>query len=83
VRTQVASALDEPVAGLAALDPGTQLGTSPQLLAEIARQRRYELYMQGLRWEDTRRLGTAITTTPVMEWLPTPRQECLTNPGAC
>jgi hypothetical protein len=51
-------------------------------LAEIARQRRYELYMQGLRWEDTRRLGEAITTTPVMPWLPIPRQECLTNPDA-
>jgi len=38
--------------------------------------------MQGLRWEDTRRLGAAITTTPVMQWLPIPLQECLTNPSA-
>jgi hypothetical protein len=82
VRTQTTSTLDEPVAGLAALDPATQLDTEAKLLAEIAIQRRYELYMQGLRWEDTRRLGTLITTTPVMQWLPIPLQECLTNPNA-
>jgi starch-binding outer membrane protein, SusD/RagB family len=82
VRTQTASTLDEPVAGLAALDPATQLDTEAKLLAEIAIQRRYELYMQGLRWEDTRRLGVVITTTPVMQWLPIPLQECLTNPNA-
>lgn len=82
VRTQASSPVDEPVANLPALDPATQLDTPAKLFAEIARQRRYELYMQGLRWEDTRRLGTAITTVPVMTWLPIPRQECLTNPGA-
>ncbi|MGH7548046.1 MAG: hypothetical protein ACREMM_07720 [Gemmatimonadales bacterium] len=82
VRTQTTSTVDEPIAGLAALDPATQLDTPTKLFAEIATQRRHELYMQGLRWEDTRRLGAAITTTPVMQWLPIPLQECLTNPSA-
>jgi len=82
VRTQASSPVDEPIANLPALDPATQLDTPAKLLAEIARQRRYELYMQGLRWEDTRRLGTALTTDTVMAWLPIPRQECLTNPNA-
>lgn len=82
VRTQASSAVDEPVANLPPLVPATDLDTPAKLFAEIARQRRYELYMQGLRWEDTRRLGTAVTTTPVMLWLPIPRQECLTNPSA-
>ncbi|MGH7607497.1 MAG: RagB/SusD family nutrient uptake outer membrane protein, partial [Gemmatimonadales bacterium] len=81
VRTQASSPVDEPVANLPPLLV-TQLDTPAELFAEIARQRRYELYMQGLRWEDTRRLGTAITTTPVFTWLPIPRQECLTNPNA-
>lgn len=82
VRIQKSSLVDEPVADLPALDPATQLDTEAELLAEIAKQRRYELYMQGLRWEDTRRLGTAITTTPTFTWLPIPTQECRTNPNA-
>lgn len=78
VRTQTSSAVDEPVAGLPAL-PATALDTQDELLAEIARQRRYELFEQGLRWEDTRRFGPALTTTPTVEFLPIPLQECLTN----
>lgn len=81
VRTQTASPVDEPVAGLLAL-PATSLDSEAELLAEIAKQRRYELYMQGLRWEDARRLGTAITTTPTLTYLPTPTSECRTNPNA-
>lgn len=77
VRTQTASALDEPVAGL----PPVVLTTQTQILAEIARQRRYELFMQGLRWEDTRRFGTAATTTPTLPFLPIPQQECNRNPS--
>lgn len=80
VRTQTAAALDEPAAGLPEL-PATALDTEAELLAQIAYERRYELYMQGLRWEDTRRLGTEITTTPVFDFLPLPDQECLTNPS--
>jgi len=82
VRTQTTSPLDEPVASLPALDPATELNTPAQLLAEIAYERRYELFEQGLRWEDTRRLGTAITTTPTLTFLPIPTQECDANPAA-
>jgi starch-binding outer membrane protein, SusD/RagB family len=81
VRTRTASTLDEPVAGLTALDPATQLDTPAKLLAQIAYNRRYSLYMQGLRWEDTRRLGSAITTTPTLSVLPIPTQECDANPS--
>ena len=81
VRTQTTSAVDEPVAGLPAIAPAG-LDTEAELLNAIAYERRYELYMQGLRWEDTRRLGPARTTTPTFPWLPIPTQECQTNPQA-
>ncbi len=81
VRTQTASGVDEPVAGLPAL-PASALDTEAELLAQIAYERRYELFMQGLRWEDTRRLGTAITTTPTFEFLPLPLTECQVNPNS-
>jgi hypothetical protein len=77
VRTQTSSTVDEPVAGL----PLVVLVTQAEILAEIARQRRYELYEQGLRWEDTRRFGTAVTTTPTFPFLPIPQQECDVNPA--
>ncbi|MFN2564868.1 MAG: RagB/SusD family nutrient uptake outer membrane protein [Gemmatimonadaceae bacterium] len=79
VRTQTTSAVDEPVAGLPAI-PLTSLATEAQLLDQIAYERRYELYMQGLRWEDTRRLGTQRTTTPTFTFLPLPVVECQANP---
>jgi hypothetical protein len=82
VRTQVSSPLDEPVAGLTALPPEA-LDTKAELLAQIAYERRYELYMQGLRWEDARRLGASITVEPIFDFLPLPEQECMTNPDAC
>ncbi|HEY9516384.1 MAG TPA: RagB/SusD family nutrient uptake outer membrane protein, partial [Gemmatimonadaceae bacterium] len=78
VRTQTSSSVDEPLAGLPALAAG-DLDSEAELLAEIARQRRYELFEQGLRWEDTRRFGPALTTTPTVEFLPVPLQECLAN----
>ncbi|HEX9705984.1 MAG TPA: RagB/SusD family nutrient uptake outer membrane protein [Gemmatimonadales bacterium] len=81
VRTQTTSSLDEPVAGLPAIADAL-LDSEPELLAQIAYERRYELYMQGMRWEDTRRLGAAITTTPILAFLPIPSQECTTNPSA-
>lgn len=82
VRTDNVAQVDEPVAQQLPLLP-TALDTEDELLNEIAYQRRYELYEQGLRWEDTRRLGTARTTTPTFDFLPIPRQECVTNPIAC
>ena len=81
VRTQTTSTVDEPVAALGPIAPAG-LDTEAELLDAIAYERRYELYMQGMRWEDTRRLGTARTTTPTMPWLPIPTQECQTNPLA-
>ena len=80
VRTQDSSPLNEPVAGLPEL-PADALDTEAELLAQIAYERRYELYMQGLRWEDTRRLGTEITVTPIFDFLPLPEQECTANPS--
>lgn len=81
VRTQTSSGVDEPVAGLPAL-PASSLDSEAELLAQIAHERHYELFMQGLRWEDTRRFGTAITTTPVFQFLPLPQTECLVNPNS-
>ncbi len=80
VRAQPSSGLDEPVAGLAAL-PADALDSEVELLAQIARERRYELYEQGLRWEDTRRFGPELTTTPTLLFLPIPQQECINNPA--
>lgn len=81
VRTQTSSGVDEPVAGLQAL-PASVLDTQAKLLARIAYERRYELFMQGLRWEDTRRLGPALTTAPVFPFLPLPLTECQVNPNS-
>jgi hypothetical protein len=82
VHTQTTSTVDEPRAGFLTPIPLTSLDTEAELLDAIAYERRYELYEQGLRWEDTRRLGTARTTTPTFDFLPLPRSECLTNPEA-
>lgn len=81
VRTQSSSPVDEPVADLPAL-PESELDTEEELLAQIAQERRFELFSQGLRWEDVRRLGEDLTTTPTTDFLPTPEQECLNNPNA-
>jgi hypothetical protein len=81
VRTQTSSSVDEPVAGLPPL-PASALDTQNELLAAIAYERRYELFMQGLRWEDTRRLGVALTTTPTFPFLPLPLTECQVNPNS-
>lgn len=82
VRTQSSSTLDEPVAGLPALT-ADQMDTLEEALQRIAYERRYELYMQGLRWEDIRRMGEAATgETPSLQFLPTPQSECLLNPNA-
>jgi hypothetical protein len=80
VRTQSSSPVDEPVANLPPI-ADQDLDTEDALLDQIAYERRYELYMQGLRWEDSRRLGAARTTTPTFMWLPIPQQECDANPG--
>jgi starch-binding outer membrane protein, SusD/RagB family len=81
VHTQTTSPVNEPLAGMSAI-PAANLSTETELLTQIAYERRYELYMQGLRWEDMRRLGNYITNTYTMEFLPTPQQECLSNSNA-
>jgi hypothetical protein len=80
VRTQCASAVAEPLACLPAL-PDAALDTPEELYAEILNQRRYELYGQGLRWEDLRRLSAYTATRPSLAFLPYPQSECDRNPA--
>ena len=84
VRTQSPTKLDpreetEPKAGLPPLDPA-RFNTLAAVLNQVAYERKYELYEQGLRWPDMRRLDPYITEEPVIRWLPLPQQECLANP---
>lgn len=79
VRTQTTSTLDEPVAGLPALTDA-QLPDLQTILRQIGYERRYELYEQALRWEDTRRLP--VTSTVTFPFLPLPAGECRNNPFA-
>lgn len=73
-----------------ATTPGAQLppltvltlNTKDKVLAQIAYERKYELFSQGLRWEDLRRLGTLIGVQPKIQFLPMPQAECNTNPNA-
>ncbi|HEY0024493.1 MAG TPA: RagB/SusD family nutrient uptake outer membrane protein [Longimicrobium sp.] len=81
VRTQCSSSVDEPLACQPALAV-TALDTEAELMAEILYQRRYELYAQGVRWEDLRRLAAYTTEKATIEFLPTPRDECIRNPNA-
>lgn len=85
VRTQCGDpeTASEPVACLPAL-PVEALDTLDEVLDQIAYERRYELFSQGLRWEDLRRLGydNAVGAVPVLDWLPIPSQECRVNPAA-
>jgi len=80
VRTQATASLDEPAAGLPALTDA-QLATEAQLLTQILYERRYELYAQGLRWEDLRRLRPYTPKRPTIEFLPYPQSECDVNPA--
>lgn len=80
VRTQATSTVDEPAAGLTALSDA-QLPDLATILRQIAYERRYELFMQGLRWEDIRRLGTAASAV-TFTFLPLPAVECRANPNA-
>ncbi len=79
VRTQCTSPVEEPVACLLPEMTETELDTEDELLTQIAYERAYELYMQGLRWEDMRRLDPYITAEAWLDFLPIPRQECLAN----
>lgn len=58
-----------------------QLNTKDKVLAQILQERRYELFAQGLRWEDLRRLGPVVGVQPRVDFLPMPQAECTTNPN--
>lgn len=58
-----------------------ELATREDILRQIAYERRYELYMQGLRWEDLRRLSAVVDERPTFQFLPFPQRECLANPS--
>jgi hypothetical protein len=78
VRTQCTPSVEgDPVPCLPAL-PEAALDTQDEVLAEILRQRRYELYLQNLRWEDLRRFGAPLK----YEWNRYPLSECDLNPSA-
>lgn len=81
VRTQCTSTVAEPTACMSAL-PEESLDTADELLAEILYQRRYELFAQGLRWEDLRRLSAYTTRRPTVQFLPYPTSECQRNPSS-
>jgi hypothetical protein len=79
VRTQTAGSANEPAAGLLPLTI-VQLPDLNAVLRQIAYERRYELFLQGLRWEDTRRLPVTNTTV-TFTFLPIPAAECRNNPS--
>jgi starch-binding outer membrane protein, SusD/RagB family len=77
VRTQCASAHPEPVACLPALD-ATDLPTQADVLDQILYERRYELYLQAVRWSDLRRFGEPVK----YQFMPVPITECDRNNNA-
>jgi hypothetical protein len=78
VRTQCTpSVAGDPAPCLSALSEA-QLASQAAILAEILKQRRYELYLQNLRWEDLRRFGAPLKYT----WNRHPLSECDLNPNA-
>jgi hypothetical protein len=80
VRTRCGGTSNQPKACLGAL-PASSLATQAQILAEIYRQRKFELFATGLRWEDVRRLGLVYNTSPYAKrcWLLYPNAERNTN----
>jgi hypothetical protein len=80
VRTRCGGTANQPKACLPALAAGS-LATQAQILAEIYRQRKFELFATGLRWEDVRRLGLVDATSAYAKrcWLLYPNAERNTN----
>ena len=77
VRTQCSSPLDEPVACLPPLTI-LDLPTQQAVLRQILYERKYELYLQGVRWSDLRRFGQPVKYRFMM----VPRTECERNNNA-
>jgi hypothetical protein len=65
--------------GLAPIDRNAAT-TQAAVLDEIFRQRRYSLFLSGLRWADERRFGKIDQAR--VTWLPYPAQETVDNPNA-
>ncbi|MEP6508825.1 MAG: RagB/SusD family nutrient uptake outer membrane protein [Gemmatimonadales bacterium] len=82
VRTRCGGAANQPKACLPAL-PGSELTTQAQIIAEIYKQRKFELFGTGLRWEDVRRQGLVSATSPFAKrcWLLYPNSERNTEPN--
>jgi hypothetical protein len=82
VRTRCGGAANQPKACLPAL-PASELTTKEQIVAEIYKQRKFELFGTGLRWEDVRRLGLVSATSPYAKrcWLLYPNSERNTEPN--
>ena len=57
---------------------GARVHDLAAVLAEILKQRRYELFLQGLRFDDLRRFNA----TRKYDFLPLPQSECDRNPAA-
>jgi hypothetical protein len=76
VRTPCSSAVAEPVACLPALTLD-DVPTQQAMLTQILHERKYELYLQGLRWSDLRRFGV----TPKYPFMMVPETECERNPS--
>jgi hypothetical protein len=75
VRTKCGGAADQPKACLPAL-ADSLLDTDPEVRAEIYRQRRFELFATGLRWEDARRQGlVGVGSLANRCWLLYPQSE--------
>jgi hypothetical protein len=70
----------EPRGCLAPL-PAEALDTPAEVFTQILYERRYELFGQGLRWEDLRRLDEFTTDAPSIPFLPFPQSECDRNPS--
>jgi hypothetical protein len=82
VRTRCGGASNQPKACLPEL-PSASLSTQSQILAEIYKQRKYELFATGLRWEDVRRQGLVSQTSAFAKrcWLLYPNSERNTEPN--
>lgn len=82
VRTRCGGAATQPKACLPAL-PLASLTTAPQIIAEIYKQRKFELFATGLRWEDVRRQALMSATSPYAKrcWLLYPNSERNTEPN--
>lgn len=74
VRTRCDSPLDEPVACLPSLD----LAAEQEVLDQILYERRYSLYLQGVRWSDQRRFDEPVKYPFMM----VSRSECDQNRNA-